>query len=181
MDNDETILLDRLRDSDTGALDVLYLLYASKVRDFAMRFLGNSTDAEDITHDIFLKLWERRSEADKIRSLKAYLFHMTRNAILNQFKRNNVHDRFLAAGNFDTADEYTVQKVSTDDLLCMVELAIDNMPEQRRKVFRMSRYENMSYSEISQALDISPKTVQYHISSALAELRKLLNSMLFFV
>lgn len=181
MDNDETILLDRLRDSDTGALDVLYLLYASKVRDFAMRFLGNSTDAEDITHDIFLKLWERRSEAGKIRSLKAYLFHMTRNAVLNQFKRNNVHDRFLAAGSFDTADEYTVQKVSTDDLLCMVELAIDNMPEQRRKVFRMSRYENMSYSEISQALDISPKTVQYHISSALAELRKLLNSVLFFV
>ena len=55
------------------------------------------------------------------------------------------------------------------------------MPEQRRRVFCMSRYENMSYNDIAEALNISPKTVQYHISGALAELRKLLSAIAFFI
>lgn len=75
----------------------------------------------------------------------------------------------------------TENRVSTDDLLEMIDVAVRNMPEQRRRVFCMSRYENMSYNDIAEALNISPKTVQYHISGALAELRKLLSAMAFFI
>ena len=56
MDSDEHIILKKLRDGDSEALDILYLRYASKVRDFAFRLLKDSTDAEDVTHDIFLKI-----------------------------------------------------------------------------------------------------------------------------
>ena len=118
MDCDEHIILKKLRDGDSEALDILYLRYASKVRDFAFRLLKDRK-----------------------------------------------------------ADE----SVSTDDLLEMIDLAVRNMPEQRRRVFCMSRYENMSYNDIAEALNISPKTVQYHISGALAELRKLLSAMAFFI
>ena len=55
MDCDEHIILKKLRDGDSEALDILYLRYASKVRDFAFRLLKDRTDAEDVTHDIFLK------------------------------------------------------------------------------------------------------------------------------
>lgn len=54
MNSDEHILLRKLREGDTEALDILYLRYAAKVRDFAFRLLGDSVEAEDITHDIFL-------------------------------------------------------------------------------------------------------------------------------
>ena len=60
MDCDEHIILKKLRDGDSEALDILYLRYASKVRDFAFRLLKDRTDAEDVTHDIFLKIWEQR-------------------------------------------------------------------------------------------------------------------------
>ena len=56
MNSDEHILLRKLREGDTEALDILYLRYAAKVRDFAFRLLGDSVEAEDITHDIFLKV-----------------------------------------------------------------------------------------------------------------------------
>ena len=166
MDCDEHIILKKLRDGDSEALDILYLRYASKVRDFAFRLLKDKTDA-----------------LGNVLSFRGYLFRMTRNAIFNAYKHRQVQYKYQAeAGAAESsavpeADEH----VSTGDLLEMIDLAIRNMPEQRRRVFCMSRYENMSYNDIAEALNISPKTVQYHISGALAELRKLLSAIAFFI
>lgn len=183
MNSDEHILLRKLREGDTEALDILYLRYAAKVRDFAFRLLGDSVEAEDITHDIFLRVWEQRKTVGNVMSFKGYLFRMTRNAIFNAFKHRQVESKYqaqaVAGGTEAPAD--TDDRVSTNDLMEMIDLAVSNMPEQRRKVFCMSRYENMSYNDIAEALNISPKTVQYHISGALAELRKLLSAIAFFV
>lgn len=183
MDCEEHIILKKLREGDSEALDILYLRYASKVRDFAYRLLGDRTGAEDITHDIFLKVWEQRKNMDNVLSFKGYLFRMTRNAIFNVYKHRQVEYKYLTeSGAAQTADASgTDDRVSTEDLLALIELVVGNMPEQRRRVFRMSRYENMSYNDIAEALDISPKTVQYHISGALAELRKLLSAISFFI
>ena len=174
MNSDEHILLRKLREGDTEALDILYLRYAAKVRDFAFRLLGDSVEAEDITHDIFLKVWEQRKTVGNVVSFRGYLFRMTRNAIFNAFKHRQVESKYQAPADTD-------DRVSTNDLMEMIDLAVSNMPEQRRKVFCMSRYEDMSYNDIAEALHISPKTVQYHISGALAELRKLLSAIAFFV
>ena len=140
MDCDEHIILKKLRDGDSEALDILYLRYASKVRDFAFR-------------------------------------------LLNAYKHRQVESKYQAeTGAAESpAAPQADESVSTDDLLEMIDLAVRNMPEQRRRVFCMSRYENMSYNDIAEALNISPKTVQYHISGALAELRKLLSAMAFFI
>lgn len=181
MTDEEYILLRKLREGDTGALDVLYLLYAPKVKDFALRFLKNATDAEDVTHDIFLRVWEERELVGRALSIRAYLFRMTRNAIFNTFRRRQLLYRYTQAATSGKLLQDLDERVTTDDLLKLIDLAIENLPEQRRRIFKMSRYEHMSYNDIAEALNISPKTVQYHISGALAELRKLLSSMLFFV
>ncbi len=183
MNSDEHILLRKLREGDTEALDILYLRYAAKVRDFAFRLLGDSVEAEDITHDIFLRVWEQRKTVGNVMSFKGYLFRMTRNAIFNAFKHRQVESKYQAQATADGTEALgdTDDRVSTNDLMEMIDLAVSNMPEQRRKVFCMSRYENMSYNDIAEALNISPKTVQYHISGALAELRKLLSAIAFFV
>lgn len=186
MNSEEYILLKRLRDSDTEALDLLYLTYAPKVRDFAFRLLRDATEAEDITHDIFLRIWEQRATVGNILSFKGYLFRMTRNAVFNAFKRRQVRSRYRSERAAGTegggiADTPADERVTTEDLLEMIDLVVKNMPEQRRRIFCMSRYENLSYNDIAQQLDISPKTVQYHISGALAELRKLLSAIAFFV
>ncbi|WP_295935416.1 RNA polymerase sigma-70 factor [uncultured Alistipes sp.] len=183
MNCEEYIVLRKLREGDTEALDVLYLLYAAKVRDFAFRLLCNRAEAEDITHDIFLKVWEERKSVGNVLSFKSYLFRMTRNAIFNAYKHRQVESKYQAhavAAEKPTAPGAD-ERVTTEDMLEMIALAVENMPEQRRKVFCMSRYENMSYSDIAEALNISPKTVQYHISGALAELRKLLSAISFFI
>ncbi|MDE5894519.1 MAG: sigma-70 family RNA polymerase sigma factor, partial [Muribaculum intestinale] len=71
--------------------------------------------------------------------------------------------------------------VTTEELVGMINLAIERMPDLRRRIFMMSRYDEMTYVEIASQLGISPRTVQYHIGRALADLRKLVNMMLLFV
>ena len=98
MNSDEHILLRKLREGDTEALDILYLRYAAKVRDFAFRLLGDSVEAEDITHDIFLKVWEQRKTLGNVVSFRGYLFRMTRNAIFNAFKHRHTRPGLRRTG-----------------------------------------------------------------------------------
>lgn len=181
--DEEQLLLDRLVRGDIGALDTLYVRYAPNVYDFALRFLKNETEAEDVTQDVFLHVWENRSFVGQAMSIRAYLFRMTRNAIFNRFKRSRMHLQYIRQTETREAELSAdpSRRITSEDLLEMIELAIENLPEQCRKVFKMSRYEHMSYNEISARLGISPHTVQFHISEALARLRKLMSVLSVFI
>ena len=180
---DEKDILRRMSSGDSDAFRLVFLKYAPRVEAFAMKMLKNIHEAQDVSQNIFTKLWMQRRELAQVQSLNAYLFRMTRNAIFNAYKHRQVESKYQAeTGAAESpAAPQADESVSMDDLLEMIDLAVRNMPEQRRRVFCMSRYENMSYNDIAEALNISPKTVQYHISGALAELRKLLSAMAFFI
>ena len=181
--DEEQLLLDKLGRGDVDALDTLYVRYAPKVYDFSLRFLKNEAEAEDVTQDIFLQVWDNRSLMGQVVSIRAYLFRMTRNTIFNRFKRSKMHLQYIRQSETREA-ELSVdpgRRITTEDLLEMIELAIENLPEQGRRVFKMSRYEHLSYNEIAERLGISPHTVQFHISEALSRLRKLMPALLFFI
>ena len=99
---------------------------------------------------------------------------MTKNAVFDRFEHKSVQVRYerqcLAAGDFLSDD--VAAKIASEDLLMIVELAVERMPEQRQRVFRLSRYERLSHQEIARELGITTKTVEYHIRTALAELRR---------
>lgn len=175
-------LLRRMQSGDTGALGVLYVRYASKVSDFAMRFIHDKAEVDDITHNIFYSLWENRARLDDVESLKAYLFMMTRNAIFMVFRHRKIAEEWAADALNDKEKEFSDGEkiVTTADLLEMIDLMISNMPELQQKIFRMSRYDHLTYNEIAERLNMSPKSVQRYIGLALAELRKLIEAMLIF-
>ncbi len=175
-------LIERMRGGDTGALGILYMRYAPSVSNFAYRFIRVREDVDDITHNIFCSLWENRESLKDIESLKAYLFQMTRNAIFKEFRHQQVVSEYESeVGNDRNENYYDGEKVvTTSDLLEMIDLMISNMPEPQRVAFRMSRYEHKTYVEIAEHLGVSQKTVQYYISQALAELRRLTEAMLIF-
>ncbi|WP_295732225.1 RNA polymerase sigma-70 factor [uncultured Muribaculum sp.] len=176
-------LLERVHAGDSGALGLLYVRYSPRVCDFALQFSGDEKEAEDITHNVFCRLWERRELIVDIESLKAYLFKMTRNEILTLFRHRRVERNYLKLRMEEEPpeDADATAHVTTKELVDMIDLAIERMPELRRRIFLMSRYDEMTYAEIAARLDISPRTVQYHIGKALADLRKLLNILMMFV
>ena len=72
-------------------------------------------------------------------------------------------------------------RIDQKDLLLLIELAVDKMPPQRQRIFRMSRIDGIPQPEIARQLGISLKTVEYHIHEALAELRKLIQVLILFI
>lgn len=108
---------------------------------------------------------------------------MTRNEILTLFRHRQVvrnYERLTQKYDSNPIIEETPH-VTTEELIQMVNLAIERMPEPRRRIFMMSRYDEMTYAEIAKNLNLSPRTVQYHIGKALSELRKLFHVMMLFM
>ncbi len=175
---EERILLDRLAAGDRSAFDTLYIRYAAKTEEFLYRMLKNRVDAEDITHDIFLKIWQNRSALPGIAAFGPYLFRMARNAVYDRFDSRLVRANYAKQVNF--VPEYELPDVDNRDLLLLVRLAVEKMPQQRQRIFRMSREEGLSNDEIASRLSISVRTVENQISRALTELRKLLVLIIFF-
>ena len=173
--NEDKQLLEQIAGGDVKALGILYVLYAGRIRNFAFSMLQNSSEAEDITQDMFLKIWNSREALREVDSLKSYLFSMAHNAVLNFIKRKGVRDRYQKATVGVSTEQYEPSfQMDTFELLKSIDEALEDMSVLRKTIFRMNRYEHKTYQEIADILMISPKTVQYHISCALSELRKLL-------
>lgn len=183
MEKDDALLYHQLSHGEIGAFDALYRKYSGAVISFAMGITKNSTEAEDITHDVFLKIWEKRGSLSNIDNFKFYLFKTTKNTILNRIKRDYVRKKYLQSNDYLSSlrEEVTPHlSIEVEELNLLLAATIDNMPKERKEVFLMSRQDNMSYKEIAEKLNVSPKTVQYHISKALAELRKVIKILLIF-
>lgn len=161
----------RLSQDDKKAMSYFYIRYASRIRGFAVQLLQNEDDACDMVQDVLLKLWEERHSLGDIVSLDAYIFRMTKNLVLNTLRRRQILTSYISSeqriNSFISSDTD-----STEELYSLIEKAIDKMPEPRRRIFCMSRFEHKKHAEIAALLNLSPRAVQYHICAALDFLRK---------
>ena len=173
--DEERRYLEALARDDRSAFDALYLKYAAKTEEFLYRMLKDHSEAEDITQDIFLKIWRNRTSIGAVDAFGPYLFRMARNAVYDRFDNRSVRRASLLP-------EYELPDSAIDsrDLLLLIRMVVEKMPEQRRRIFRMSREEGLSNDQIAEQLSISRRTVENQISRALAELRKLVKLILFF-
>ena len=179
---DDSLCLRELSEGSYEAFDTLYMRYSPIVEQFVLSLLKRKEEADDITQNIFLKIWENRSSMSGVHSFRAYLFKMVRNAVYDTFSRrkptNGLQDS-MELGDILRSEDME-GKISAKDLNMLMDMAVENMPEQRRRVFRMSRRDGLSHKEISMQLGISTKTVEYHMSKALAELRKIISFLILF-
>lgn len=148
-----------------------------KVKAFSNKILMSEKDAEDVAQEVFLKLldkpeiWKNTSIADK------YLFAMTRNFIFNFIKHKKIEDTYhneLILSNTLAVDFNLEDKVHAREMEMIILKTVDNMPEQRRIAFRLSRYKGKSNLEIAEIMDLSVRTVERHIYLALADIKKIL-------
>lgn len=181
---EERKLIAAIKSGSYEAFDTLYMAYAPLVERFAYALLKNRQEVDDLSQNIFLKIWEIRDRLDSVNSFRSYLFTMVRNAVLDVISRRKV------ATDIDLLPESVLKDVSSADdlssidahnMTIMINLAVSLMPKQRRKVFLMSRMEGASHKEIAESLGISVKTVEYHISKALSSLRDIMKILIFFI
>lgn len=179
--NQERRQSERLDSKDQESFDSLFRQYFPKIKRFLGGFLDDDKDAEDLTQDLFVKLWQRRSTLDEIDNLNAYLFRMAKNALFTHLEQKYKHTLYPIDQIIETpSTEVLEELVFAKELEELISLAVAKMPLQRKKIFLLSRKDGISNDEIAKSLKISIRTVETHISAALSDLRKVLKIILSF-
>lgn len=167
----------RIRKGNRQAFERLFRAHYEALYRFALGYVEHPRVAEDLVQDVFFDLWQGRRSLDVKRSLKAYLYGMTRNRALKHLRRQRVRARWTAPGAFRetvaaAVTEQADQVLRRKELEREAEQAIATLPERRRQIFLLSRHHDLTYAEIAEALDISIKTVETQMSRALKFLRE---------
>lgn len=180
--NHESQWLEELAKGNHYAFNKLFLAYHHLVSSFLYGFIKYGDDALDIAQDIFYNIWLHREKMSEVVSFKAYLFRMARNAVYNYYKLNSIHEEHLEKfqKKISIEDNSPEEKIYAEELELLLDIVVDNMPPQRKLIFTMSRKEGLTNEEIAQKLDINKRTVENHITHALADLRKVLKVVLLF-
>ncbi len=162
--------------------------YYPKFVRYANSYLEDEAAAEDIVMDSFMYCWENRESLSPMNNIQAYLLTVIKNKCLNvlrarkiQFKaKNNINDynlRILEA-SISTLEACDPIELFSDEVRQMVDEAIDSLPERTKEIFIKSRFQNKSYKEIAEEMQLSTKGVEKHISKALKILRTSLKDYL---
>lgn len=168
---EERFLLSAMQHGDLKAYGVLFRRYYPMLCAYATKFV-ELKDAEEIVQDVMLWLWENRKTQTFETSLSQYLFKTVYHRAINLIVR---HQSQLRA---DTLFYENMQEMLQDtdfyqfeELQKKIKEAVDALPPAYREAFVMHRFENKSYKEIAELLQVSPKTVDYRIQQALRQLR----------
>jgi RNA polymerase sigma-70 factor (ECF subfamily) len=170
----ERAALEQLIQGDQEAFTYLYGQYVDRVYYFAVGLVRSPEDAQNITQEVFVKLWETRHRIDTGSSFNGYLFTIARNIIFNQHRKRINERTYLdyLSRSFVDSEAKTEQEVYLKELQSTIDTCIENLPPQRRKVFEMSRFRGLSHKEISEELGIAEKTIAAHMRLALQDLRR---------
>ena len=148
------------------------------LHSYASSIIKDEASAEELVQGIFVKLWERRETLLPTLSVTAYLYRSVYNESLNYIKHNKVKDKYrLHAINTGNIYEES-NPAALRQLQQQIDKALNELPEQCRTVFQLSRHEDLSYRAIADRLGISVKTVEGHMGKALRLLRTKLAAFL---
>lgn len=129
--------------------------------------------AEEIVQEMFFNFWQKKEKVDISISLEAYLFRSVRNSCLNYLKHLKVREEHRLATNEELRkkEQEVHDNMEALELQERIDRTIDQLPPERKKIFKMSRFEELKYKEIAEKLNISVKTVEVQMSKALKFLR----------
>lgn len=156
--------------------ETLYDDFFPKVYAFARKHTRTLDEAEDLTHDVFLKLWQHRVGFSLTIPPDAQLLTIARQLVINRYKREIVRQRVYADWQHDrteaTPADEAEQPLQTAELTRKLQDALATMPPKRREIFEKSRFEGLSYDEIAEQLSISRSTVESQMVKALRMMRE---------
>lgn len=155
----------------------IYDLYWKKVYAYCLYHTADAQIAEETLQDIFYSVWERRETLDQDMPIERYLVKAARNKVVDHFRKRAIHQKHAEniLQNTRNSEHTTENTLAFEELSEHVTQLVERLPAQCQKVYRLSREEGMNNRQIASTLVISEKTVEFHLTKALAFLRTNLN------
>ena len=173
LDQDRLLVL-QLKEGSKDAYQLLFNRYAPRILAFAMSYLKSREDSEELLQEIFLKIWEIRATLDDTKNIRSLLFKICIHLIYDLIRRKNIEQAYLAfAGLTDQSNvDSTWHEVIYHEMLSKLNELVDNMPDQRRLIFRLSKEEGLTNDEIALQLQLSKRTVENQLYRAVSFLKQ---------
>ncbi|MCE6989701.1 RNA polymerase sigma factor [Dyadobacter sp. CY323] len=173
----EKELLAELITGDKNAFTNLYFSYSGQVYSKILRLTKCEETSREILQELFLKVWEKRTQIDPEKPFKAYLFTIAQNLMYDHF-RKVARDKVLVDSLVSSAAMYYRAEESEvfEERLECIKKAIEQLPPARKQVFKLSKIEGKSYEEIASLLEISHSTISDHIVKANRAIKKYLQA-----
>lgn len=172
-------LVEEIRNGDVRAFEDLFNNHCQRLINFSRRYVREKEIAENIVQDVFLRVWQNRSNLDPSQMIHSYLFTSVKNESLKYLRHLDVEhrgeDRVADSINKEKSPE---QEIEGNELTKEIYKAISELPEKCREIFKMNRFDKLKYAEIAKILDISIKTVETQMGRALKKLRERLSHLL---
>ncbi len=173
-------LMERIRSGDYAAFEALVEAHQARVLGTAARMLGDATEAEDIAQQVFIRVWNSAARYEAGAKFTTWLLTITRNLVFNESRRRKRHP---AGPTPEGADAPDPARTPSAELLeaerqAAIEAAIASLPEAQRLAVVLRRYQDVSYEEIAQVLEVSVPAVKSLLFRARTELRERLRRYL---
>jgi RNA polymerase sigma-70 factor (family 1) len=171
---DEIALLKRLKEGDSTSFIQLYDHYHHQLYVYILKFVKVPEYAEDILQDVFLKIWEIRERINPELSFNAYLYKITRNKVFKLLKKIVTDDAMQTQlmNQLEEATEAPHLKLQWKMYNDLLNKAVNQLPPQRQKVFKLCREQGKSYDEAAAELGISRNTIKEHMVAAMKSVKE---------
>ncbi len=158
----------------------LFNEHYSRMVSYAFNFLKEQEASEEVAQEVFYQLWINRNKTDIKSLISSYLYRAVRNRCINLIKHIEIREKYKQFNSTEIAqkEEEEVDTLTISELDQKIRTAIDQMPQQRKKIFIMSRYDEMTYKEIAEKMNLSKKTIENQMGKALKYLREELKEYL---
>ena len=133
--------------------------------------IHDDDEAEEIVQEMFFRIWDKRNQLEIRSSVKNYLFRSVKNLCINYITHNKIKSEYAGKILSDVNTREIGESYFEPELAEKIEKCIDELPEKRKRIFRMSRENGLKYHEIAEKLGISVKTVEVQMGMALKTLR----------
>lgn len=166
-------LFKELQDGCEFAYETIFKENISRVLYFTQGFVKSRAVAEELSQDVFLKLWNYREKLVAPEAVLPFLFTVARNGALDYIRKSNNHKKYLKEQvNLVNSYPDIEDELQAKQLHAYIAGVVSNMPSQRKRIFKMSRVEQLEVKEIAERLKISPKTVYAHLDAAIKDIKK---------
>jgi RNA polymerase sigma-70 factor (ECF subfamily) len=177
LDNENELLL-LVAEGDEKAFRQLFDHYWNKIYSVALTLTKSTALSEEIVQDVFLKIWLKREQLPSVEKFDGFLFTVAKNHIYNELRKKTMEQPFVEhlEQHFLESSALPEQIMVLKETKQLIDKAVQQLPDQQRAVFELSRNEGLDYTTIADQLGISRSTVKNHMTKALQFLRQYLNA-----
>jgi RNA polymerase sigma-70 factor (ECF subfamily) len=173
-------ILSALQQGNHSAFEKVFIFYYAKVKSFLWGYVKTMVDAEELTEEILVELWQNHENINPDKSFDSYLYTIAKNKALNFLKRKYATKSVEKMLNSTSLSYSPEEEYIAREKTLLIEMIIEKMPEQRKKIYQL-RQKGFSNDEIAKELRTTKRNVESQVSLALKEIRQNIKYLIFVI